>query len=67
MVLVQFEHGYLLTTPSDARHLAARLEATADEVEEEAWTCPGCLRSIEPSDVRRHAAECEKYDGRHGY
>lgn len=37
------------------------------DAEDEGWTCPGCGRVIEPSDVRRHASECEKYDGGQGY
>lgn len=33
MVLMQFEHGYLLASPGDALDLAHRLTEVADEVE----------------------------------
>jgi len=37
-----------------------------DGVIADTWTCPGCGSKIEPSDVRRHASECDKYDGSEG-
>lgn len=38
-----------------------------EHLDEDVWNCPGCHRNIQPSDVRRHAQDCDKYDGRYGY
>lgn len=41
----------------------AMVQAEDDEARDDVWYCPGCWAAVEPSDVRRHVAECPHVDG----